>query len=110
VYGKGSQTRSFCYVEDLIDGLVRMMDTEGLTGPVNLGNPDEYTILELAQKIIALTGSTSKIVFRPLPSDDPTQRQPDITLAKERLGWQPKVAVDAGLQRTIEYFRNELAR
>jgi UDP-glucuronate decarboxylase len=109
VYGEGSQTRSFCYVEDLIDGMVRMMDTEGLTGPVNLGNPDEYTILELAQKIIALTGSRSKIVYRPLPSDDPTQRQPDITLAKQRLGWQPKVPVDEGLRRTIDYFQQELS-
>jgi len=109
VYGEGSQTRSFCYVDDLIDGMVRMMDAEGLIGPVNLGNPDEFTILELAQKVIALTGSRSKIVYRPLPSDDPTQRQPDITLARQRLGWQPKIPLDQGLQRTIDYFRRELS-
>lgn len=109
VYGDGSQTRSFCYVDDLIDGLVRMMNADDFTGPVNLGNPDEYTILELARKIIALTGSRSKIVNRPLPSDDPTQRQPDISLAKRKLGWQPKVNVDDGLARTIEYFKKELS-
>jgi UDP-glucuronate decarboxylase len=96
-------------VDDLIDGMVRMMDAEGLIGPVNLGNPDEFTILELAQKVIALTGSRSKIVYRPLPSDDPTQRQPDITLARQRLGWQPKIPLDQGLQRTIDYFRRELS-
>jgi UDP-glucuronate decarboxylase len=110
VYGDGSQTRSFCYVDDLIDGLVRMMETEGFTGPVNLGNPREFTILELAKKIIAMTGSRSKIVLKPLPSDDPTQRQPDIALAKLKLGWQPKVDVDEGFTVTIEYFRKELAR
>jgi UDP-glucuronate decarboxylase len=110
VYGDGSQTRSFCYVDDLIDGLVRMMEAEGFTGPVNLGNPREFTILELAKKIIAMTGSRSKIVLKPLPSDDPTQRQPDITLAKQKLGWQPKVEVDEGFAVTIEYFRKELAR
>ncbi len=110
VYGDGSQTRSFCYVDDLIDGLVRMMETEGFTGPVNLGNPREFTILELAKKIIAMTGSRSKIVLKPLPSDDPTQRQPDIALAKLKLGWQPKVDVDEGFAVTIEYFRKELAR
>jgi UDP-glucuronate decarboxylase len=109
VYGDGSQTRSFCYVDDLIEGMVRMMQAEDLTGPVNMGNPEEYTILELAKKIIALTGSRSKIVQRPLPSDDPTQRQPDITLAKQRLGWQPAVPVDEGLKRTIDHFQKELA-
>jgi len=109
VYGDGSQTRSFCYVDDLIDGLVRMMNSENFTGPVNLGNPEEYTIRELAEKIIAMTGSRSKIVQKPLPSDDPTQRQPDISLANQRLGWQPSVAVDDGLRRTIDYFRQELA-
>ena len=108
VYGDGSQTRSFCYVDDLIEGFVRMMDNEGFIGPVNLGNPEEYTILEFAKKIIAMTGSKSKIAFKPLPSDDPTQRKPDITLAGEKLGWKPKVSVDDGLRKTIEYFRKEL--
>ncbi len=108
VYGEGSQTRSFCYVDDLIDGLVRMMEAKDFTGPVNIGNPEEYTILDLARKIISMTGSHSKIVYRPLPSDDPTQRQPDISLASERLGWSPLATVDDGLARTIEYFRQEL--
>ncbi|MBS1128020.1 MAG: NAD-dependent dehydratase [Nitrospirae bacterium] len=110
VYGDGSQTRSFCYVDDLVDGLVRMMENDGFIGPVNLGNPREFTILELAKKIIAMTGSRSKIVLKPLPSDDPTQRQPDIALAKQKLGWQPKVDVDNGFNVTIDYFRKELAR
>jgi UDP-glucuronate decarboxylase len=110
VYGEGSQTRSFCYVDDLVDGMVRMMGSEGFTGPVNLGNPDEYTILDLAKKIVAMTGSKSKIVHKPLPSDDPAQRQPDISLAAEKLGWKPKVSVDEGLTRTIEYFQKELDR
>jgi len=110
VYGKGTQTRSFCYVDDLIEGMVLMMNTEKFTGPVNLGNPEEYTILELAQKIIILTGSKSKIIHQPLPSDDPTQRQPDITLAEQKLGWKPAVSVTDGLTRTIEYFRKELSR
>jgi len=110
VYGDGSQTRSFCYVDDLIDGMVRMMGSESFTGPVNLGNPEEFTILALAKKIIAMTGSRSKIVFMPLPSDDPTQRQPDIGLAKQKLGWQPKVTLDEGFKTTIDYFRKELAR
>ncbi len=109
VYGKGSQTRSFCYVDDLVEGMVRMMDSENFTGPVNLGNPEEYTILEFAQKIIAMTGSKSKIAYKPLPSDDPRQRQPDITLAGQKLGWKPAVSVTDGLTRTIEYFRKELA-
>jgi UDP-glucuronate decarboxylase len=109
VYGDGSQTRSFCYVDDLVDGLVRMMECETFTGPVNLGNPDEYTILDFAKKIVAMTGSRSKIVHKPLPSDDPSQRQPDITLAGEKLGWKPKVTVEDGLKRTIEFFRKELA-
>lgn len=108
VYGDGSQTRSFCYVDDLIDGMVRMMDSKDFTGPVNLGNPEEYTILDLAKKIIAMTGSKSKIAYRPLPSDDPAQRRPDISLASERLGWRPKVSVDEGLAKTIEYFKKEL--
>ena len=110
VYGDGSQTRSFCYVDDLIDGMVRMMGSENFTGPVNLGNPEEFTILALAKKIIAMIGSRSKIVFKPLPSDDPTQRQPDIGLARQQLGWQPKVTVDEGFKTTIDYFRKELAR
>jgi UDP-glucuronate decarboxylase len=109
VYGKGTQTRSFCYVDDLLEGLVRMMNNENFTGPVNIGNPEEYTILDLAKKIIAMTGSKSSIVYRPLPSDDPTQRQPDITLAGNKLGWKPAITVDEGLQRTIEYFRKELS-
>ncbi|HSA78124.1 MAG TPA: UDP-glucuronic acid decarboxylase family protein [Nitrospirota bacterium] len=109
IYGKGTQTRSFCYVDDLIEGMTRMMDAENFTGPVNLGNPEEYTILELAQKIITMTGSRSKISHKPLPSDDPTQRQPDITLAGQKLGWKPDVSVTDGLQKTIEYFKKELS-
>ena len=109
MYGTGSQTRSFCYVDDLIEGFVRMMATEkGVTGPINLGNPGEFTMLELAEKVIQLTGSKSKLVFMPLPTDDPKQRQPDITLAKENLGWQPKVNLEDGLKETIAYFRKAL--
>ena len=110
IYGKGTQTRSFCYVDDLIEGMARMMDAENFTGPVNIGNPEEYTILELAQKIIVMTGSRSKLTYKPLPSDDPTQRQPDITLARQKLMWEPAVSVTNGLQKTIEYFKNELSR
>lgn len=110
VYGKGAQTRSFCYVDDLIEGMVRLMNCDGFTGPVNIGNPEEYTILDFAKKIIAMTASKSKIAYKPLPSDDPTQRQPDITLAGEKLGWKPVVSVDEGLKKTIEYFRKELAQ
>jgi UDP-glucuronate decarboxylase len=109
VYGKGSQTRSFCYVDDLIDGMVKMMNSENFTGPVNIGNPEEYTILDLAKKIITMTGSKSKITYKPLPSDDPAQRMPDITLAGEKLGWKPSVSVDEGLKRTVEYFTKELS-
>ena len=106
VYGDGVQTRSFCYVDDLISGLIRLMETpDGFTGPVNLGNPQEFTIIELAQTIIRRTGSRSKIVFQPRPSDDPAQRKPDISLAGEVLGWQPRVALDEGLEKTIAYFR-----
>lgn len=105
IYGDGRQTRSFCYVDDLIDGMYRMMNTEGLTGPVNLGNPGEFTMLGLAEKVITKTKSKSKITFKPLPADDPTQRKPDITLAKEKLGWEPTVALDDGLEKTIAYFR-----
>lgn len=104
VYGEGQQTRSFCFVSDLVDGMIRMMNCDGFIGPVNLGNPAETTILQFAEKIIALTGSPSKIVFKPLPADDPQQRQPNISLAKEKLGWQPVIPVDDGLRKTIEYF------
>jgi UDP-glucuronate decarboxylase len=106
VFGDGSQTRSFCYVDDMIDGLIRMMGTpKGFLGPVNLGNPAEFTILELAEILIRMTGSRAKIVFKPLPQDDPTQRKPDITLAQKKLGWQPHVPLKEGLAKTIEYFR-----
>ncbi|MBS1234636.1 MAG: NAD-dependent epimerase/dehydratase family protein [Nitrospirae bacterium] len=109
VYGEGTQTRSFCYVDDLIEGIVRLMDSpDDVTGPVNLGNPVEFSILELAQKTIHLTGSKSKIVFKPLPSDDPRQRQPDITLAREKLGWNPSMQLEEGLVKTVEYFRQLL--
>ncbi len=110
IYGDGNQTRSFCYVDDLIDGLIRLMNSpDDFTGPVNLGNPHEFSIIELARKVIELTGSRSAIVNKPLPEDDPVQRQPDITLAKKALGWEPKVALDAGLVKTIEYFRELLS-
>lgn len=105
VYGDGSQTRSFCYVDDLIEVIVRMMNQDAIVGPVNIGNPDEFTILELAQKVIKMTGSSSKIVHKDLPEDDPMQRQPNISLAKKELGWEPKVSLDEGLKPTIEYFR-----
>jgi UDP-glucuronate decarboxylase len=106
VYGNGNQTRSFCYVDDLIDGLIRLMNSpDEFIGPVNLGNPHEFSIMELAQKVIELTGSKSAIVNKPLPEDDPVQRQPDITLAKKELVWEPKVALNAGLIKTIEYFK-----
>jgi UDP-glucuronate decarboxylase len=109
VYGKGDQTRSFCYVDDLIDGFVRLMESpESFTGPVNLGNPTEFSILELTEKIIRLTGSKSKHVFLPLPQDDPTQRKPDIALAKAQLGWEPKVPLEEGLVKTIDYFKRLL--
>ena len=107
IYGDGSQTRSFCYVDDLIEGFVRLMDSPAdFTGPVNLGNPGEFTIRALAEKVLAMTGSRSKLEFRALPADDPKQRQPDITLARSRLGWSPVVALDKGLPATIEYFRS----
>ena len=105
IHGDGKQTRSFCYVDDLIEGFVRFMDSPAdLPGPVNLGNPQEFTILELATKVIELVGSRSSIVTRPLPGDDPVQRQPDIALARERLGWEPQVQLEAGLRKTIDYF------
>ena len=108
VYGDGLQTRSFCYVDDMVDGMIKMMDQEELIGPINLGNPSEFTILEIAEKVIELTESKSKIVFKPLPLDDPEQRQPDITLAKEKLDWEPKNKLDEGLRKTIAYFENLL--
>ncbi|HKN18399.1 MAG TPA: UDP-glucuronic acid decarboxylase family protein [Dissulfurispiraceae bacterium] len=109
VYGDGSQTRSFCYVDDLIDGLVKLMDSpDDLTGPVNLGNPVEFSILELAEKVTAMTGSRSKVVYKPLPQDDPMQRQPDITVAKKELGWHPEIQFEEGLRRTINYFETIL--
>jgi len=109
IYGDGSQTRSFCYVDDLIEAIVRMMDSErGFTGPVNIGNPVEHTMLELAEKVLALVGGRSRLVHRPLPSDDPRQRQPDIGVARERLDWQPTVALEDGLKETIGYFRRLL--
>ena len=107
IYGDGSQTRSFCYVDDLVDGFIRLMNTEdAFTGPVNLGNPGEFTILELAEKIIKMVGSDSVIDFRTLPSDDPRQRKPDITLAREKLGWNPEIALEAGLVPAIKYFKS----
>jgi UDP-glucuronate decarboxylase len=109
VYGEGTQTRSFCYVDDLIEGMARMMGSDDFIGPVNLGNPEEYTILALAKKIISLTGAKSKITHKPLPADDPLQRRPDISLAKQKLNWSPKISVDEGLRKTIEYFRKEIA-
>ncbi|MBP2629116.1 MAG: UDP-glucuronate decarboxylase [Firmicutes bacterium] len=110
IYGNGKQTRSFCYVNDLVDAMVAMMNTEqGFNGPVNLGNPAEFTILELAEKVLSLTDSGSKLTFRPLPQDDPKQRRPDITLAKLKLGWEPKISLEDGLKQTIAYFRRILA-
>ena len=108
VYGDGSQTRSFCYVDDLVEGFIRMMNCEDFVGPVNLGNPGEFTILELAENVIRLTGSKSKIIYQDLPQDDPLQRQPDITLAKEKLGWEPKIPLEEGLKKTIAYFEKVL--
>lgn len=111
IYGDGTQTRSFCFVDDLIEGMVRLMNTEdGFTGPVNMGNPCEITIKELADTVIELTGSSSKVVMKPLPSDDPTQRKPDITLAKKELDWEPKVNLKDGLIKTIEYFKSTTER
>jgi UDP-glucuronate decarboxylase len=106
IYGDGMQTRSFCYVDDLIEGMVRLMGSrDGFTGPVNVGNPGEFTMIELAEAVIRLTGSKSKLVYQPLPQDDPLQRQPDITLAKKELGWEPTIALEEGLKKTIEYFK-----
>jgi UDP-glucuronate decarboxylase len=108
IYGDGTQTRSFCYVDDLVDGILKMMESQNFTGPVNLGNPEEYNMLELAKMIVEMTSSRSKIVYKPLPSDDPKKRRPDITLAKEKLGWEPEVPVKEGLQKTILYFEKEI--
>ena len=106
VFGDGSQSRSFCYVDDMIDGMIRMMNgPDDFTGPVNIGNPNEFSILELAEKVIAKTGSSSKIVYHPLPDDDPLQRQPNIDLAKKQLGWEPKTQLEEGLKQTVEYFK-----
>lgn len=111
IYGDGSQTRSFCYVDDLIEGMIRLMDTPAdFTGPINVGNPGEFTMLELAEKVIAQVGGPSRIVHQPLPSDDPRQRRPDISLARDKLGWEPSVSLDDGLRETIAYFRRLLGR
>ncbi|HPV70757.1 MAG TPA: SDR family oxidoreductase [Candidatus Magasanikbacteria bacterium] len=105
IYGSGKQTRSFCFVDDLVEGLIKMMNSsKNFTGPVNLGNPGEFTMMELAEKVIRLTGSQSKIVFKKLPQDDPRQRKPDISLAKSKLKWQPKINLDSGLKKTVQYF------
>ena len=109
IFGNGEQTRSFCYVDDLVEVIVRMMNTEeGFTGPVNIGNPGEYTMLQLAETVLRMTRSKSKLVFKPLPGDDPKQRRPDITVAQTKLGWEPKVSLQDGLAPTIDYFRNLL--
>ena len=109
IYGDGQQTRSFCYVDDMIEGFIRLMGSDGaITGPVNLGNPGEYTMLELAETILKLAGSGSKLIYKPLPQDDPRQRQPDITLAQNTLGWTPRVNLEDGLKETIDYFRRVL--
>ena len=105
IYGDGSHTRSFCFVSDLIEGIYKMMNSKNFSGPVNLGNPQEFSMLELARTIINLTKSKSKIVYRPLPADDPKQRQPEIRLAKEKLLWEPKIKLEDGLGATIEYFK-----
>jgi UDP-glucuronate decarboxylase len=108
VYGEGSQTRSFCFVSDMIDGMIRMMNCAGFTGPVNLGNPGEFSIKHLAELVLEMTGSQSVIAYKPLPEDDPVQRRPDISLAKEKLGWKPEVPLEKGLKATIEYFKQAI--
>jgi UDP-glucuronate decarboxylase len=111
IFGEGTQTRSFCYVDDLIEGMTRMMATPAdFPGPVNVGNPREFTILELAELVLRIVGGKSKLVFKPLPSDDPRQRQPDISLARQRLGWEPRVTLEDGLKETIAYFRKTLGQ
>jgi UDP-glucuronate decarboxylase len=110
IYGDGSQTRSFCYVDDLVEGIIKMMNSrDEFVGPVNLGNPNEFTILEIAKKIIKLTDSKSKIIYKPLPEDDPKQRQPNIKLAKKELKWEPKIQLEEGLKKTIYYFERLLS-
>jgi len=108
IYGEGNQTRSFCYVDDMVEGLLRMMAVEDFTGPVNLGNPSEFTIQELAQLVLEITGSKSQIIYKPLPSDDPVRRCPDISLATDKLGWKPRLALNQGLIRTVAYFEKRL--
>jgi UDP-glucuronate decarboxylase len=108
VYGDGTQTRSFCYISDMVEGIVRMLETDDFVGPVNLGNPKESTILEIADKIVAMTGSRSRIIFKALPSDDPERRCPDISLARRKLGWSPGVSLENGLEKTVGYFREKL--
>lgn len=109
VFGEGRQSRSFCYVDDLIDGMIGFMDTgKGVTGPINIGNPDEFTIMELAQKVLEITGSRSELIYKDMPADDPFQRRPDISLAKEKLDWEPSIALDEGLRKTISYFADLL--
>lgn len=108
IYGDGNQTRSFCYIDDLVDGMIRMMNNEGTVGPVNLGNPSEFTVLELANRIKKLTRSKSNIVHKPLPPDDPVQRRPDISIANNSLGWKPKIQLEEGLLKSIEYFRAKI--
>lgn len=108
IYGDGSQTRSFCFVSDLVTAMIKMMECEDFTGPVNLGNPREMTIREIAEMIIDMTGSKSKLIYMPLPKDDPTRRKPDISLAKEKLGWEPEVMLEEGLKATIEYFKSRM--
>ncbi len=110
VYGEGSQTRSFCYVDDLVEGFMRFMEQEKIVGPMNLGNPGEFTMLQLAELVLKKVGGKSKITHLPLPSDDPKQRRPDISLAKETLGWEPKVPLEQGIEKTIEYFKSALAK
>jgi UDP-glucuronate decarboxylase len=108
VYGDGKQTRSFCYVSDLIEGMAKMMEEKGFVGPVNLGNPRESTILEIAGQILSMTGTRSRLIFKPLPSDDPERRCPDISLAQKKLGWEPGISLEMGLEKTIDYFREKL--
>ncbi len=110
IFGDGSQTRSFCYVDDLVSGMIKMMECDGFIGPVNLGNPVENTILEFAEKIVTITGSRSRVVSRPLPQDDPKQRRPDISLAREKLGWEPGIGLETGLARTTEYFAGRIGQ
>jgi UDP-glucuronate decarboxylase len=110
LYGSGEQTRSFCYVDDLVDGLVRLMNSDGRHEPVNLGNPVEFTIRELAERVMEMVGGDVRITYRPLPQDDPTRRQPDIARAREWLGWEPRTQLAAGLERTVEFFRQRLTR